>query len=88
MWPTWYTATCGVPSGRRNSLHWMLDDTFREDCCRLRTGHTARNMAALRRIALNFLTIPKQYFWPRISMRRLRKMVARNPAQREPIMAL
>lgn len=45
-------------------------------------------MAGLRRIALNILTLLKQYFWPKLSIRRLRKMVARNPAQLEPIMAL
>jgi hypothetical protein len=77
-----------VPSGRGNSLHWVLDDTFQEDRCRLRSGHAARNRAALRRIALNFLTLRQQYFWPKMSIRRLRKMVARNPAQLEPIMAL
>ncbi len=55
---------------------------------RLRTGHAARNRAALRCIALNFLTILKQYFWPKMSIRRLRKMVARVLAQLEPIMAL
>ena len=74
--------------GVENSLHWVLDDTFQEDRCRLRTGHAARNRAALRRIALNFLTLLQQYFWPKMSIRRLRKMVARNPAQLEPIMAL
>ena len=74
--------------GIENSLHWVLDDTFREDRCRLHTGHAARNMAALRRIALNFLTLLKQYFWPKMSIRRLRKRVARNPAQLDPIMAL
>ena len=74
--------------GIENNLHWVLDDTFREDRCRLRTGHAARNMAALRRIALNFLTLLQHYFWPKVSIRRLRKMVARNPNQLEPIMAL
>jgi len=74
--------------GVENSLHWVLDDTFQEDRCRLRTGHAARNMAALRRIALNILTLLQQYFWPKLSIRRLRKMVARNPARLEPIMAL
>ena len=74
--------------GVENSLHWVLDDTFQEDRCRLRTGHAARNMAALRRVALNILTLLKQYFWPNLSIRRLRKMVARNPARLEPIMAL
>ncbi len=77
-----------VPSGRENSLHWVLDDTFQEDWCRLRMGHAPRNMDALRRIALNCLTLLKQYFWPRLSIRRLRKMVAHNPARLEPIMAL
>ena len=75
-------------SGRRNSLHWVLDDTFQEDRCRLRTGYAVCNMASLRCIALNFLMLMQQYFWPRMSIRRLRKMVARNPAQLEPIMAL
>ena len=54
-----------------NSLHWVLDDTFQEDRCRLRTGQAARNMAALRRVALNILTLLKQYFWPKLSIRRL-----------------
>ena len=74
--------------GVENSLHWVLDDTFQEDRCRLRTGQAARNMAALRRVALNILTLLKQYFWPKLSIRRLRKMVARNPARLEPLMAL
>ena len=33
--------------GVENSLHWVLDDTFQEDRCRLRTGHAARNPARL-----------------------------------------
>ena len=75
--------------GVENSLHWVLDDTFQEDRGRLRTGHAARNMAALRRIALNFLTILKQYFWPKLSIRRLRKMVARTPgADHGPVTTL
>ena len=48
--------------GMENSLHWVLDDTFQEAHCRLCTGHAVRNMAALRRIALNFLTIPPALF--------------------------
>ena len=74
--------------GVENSLHWVLDDTFQKDRCRLRTGHAARNRAALRRVALNILTLLKQYFWPKLSIRRLRKMVARNPARLKPLMAL
>ena len=38
-----------------NSLHWVLDVIFREDDARVRTGHAAPNMAALRQLALNIL---------------------------------
>ena len=53
----------------------------------MRTGHATRNMATLRRIALNFLTLMQQYIRPKLSIRRLRKMVAGNPARLEPVMA-
>ena len=36
-----------------NNLHWQLDVTFREDECRVRTGHGAENLSRLRRMALN-----------------------------------
>lgn len=49
------------PSGCGHSLHWVLDNTFQEDRYHLRTGHVTRNMASLRRIALNLLTIPRQF---------------------------
>lgn len=39
--------------GIENSLHWMLDVTFREDQSRLRKGHGATNMAIVRHFALN-----------------------------------
>lgn len=38
-----------------NSLHWVLDISFREDECRLRKGAGPQNMAVLRHIALNLL---------------------------------
>ena len=41
--------------GIENRLHWALDVAFREDECRVRTGHAAENFAILRRIALNLL---------------------------------
>ena len=37
------------------SLHWMLDVEFKDDLSRCRTGHGAKNMAALRRFALNLV---------------------------------
>lgn len=41
--------------GIENGLHWTLDVTFKEDDCRVRTGHAPQNLAILRRIALNAL---------------------------------
>jgi len=41
--------------GIENGLHWTLDVTFKEDDCRVRTGHAPQNLAILRRIALNTL---------------------------------
>ena len=41
--------------GIENSCHWVLDMTFREDDCRIRTGDGAQNFAILRRIALNLI---------------------------------
>ncbi len=41
--------------GIENSLHWTLDVTFKEDDCRVRTGHAPQNLALLRRMGLNAL---------------------------------
>jgi predicted transposase YbfD/YdcC len=38
-----------------NRLHWVLDMAFDEDRCRVRRGHGPRNLAVLRKIALNLL---------------------------------
>lgn len=38
-----------------NALHWVLDIAFREDDCRVRKDHAPRNLALLRRLALNLL---------------------------------
>jgi len=38
-----------------NSLHWVLDMTFREDESRVRDKNARENVALLRRIALNLL---------------------------------
>ena len=39
--------------GVENSLHLVLDVTFGEDDCRIRSGNAAENFSVLRRIALN-----------------------------------
>jgi predicted transposase YbfD/YdcC len=38
-----------------NKLHWSLDVTFNEDCCRIWKDHASENMVALRHVALNLL---------------------------------
>lgn len=38
-----------------NSLHYTLDIAFREDESRIRIGHAARNLALVRKLALNLL---------------------------------
>jgi predicted transposase YbfD/YdcC len=42
-----------------NSLHWVLDVTFKEDQCRTRIGHGAINMALVRRFSLNLIRTAK-----------------------------
>jgi predicted transposase YbfD/YdcC len=41
--------------GIENKLHWTLDVTFQEDLSRVRKGHGARNMALVRKFAINKL---------------------------------
>ena len=39
-----------------NALHWVLDVTFREDDSRVRDRTAARNLALLRKVALNIVS--------------------------------
>lgn len=41
--------------GIENSLHWVMDVTFREDDMRTRNGNSSQNMIVLRNLALNIL---------------------------------
>jgi predicted transposase YbfD/YdcC len=41
--------------GIENRLHWVPDVVFREDACRARTGHSARNFSVLRKFVLTVL---------------------------------
>jgi predicted transposase YbfD/YdcC len=61
--------------GIENSLHWVLDVTFREDDCRVRKGHAPQNFSALRKLALALLRTDQTY--PKRSLRSRRKTADR-----------
>jgi predicted transposase YbfD/YdcC len=58
-----------------NSLHWVLDVTFKEDLSRLRSGHGASNMAVVRHFALNLVRQVKD----KRAIKRRRKVASWNP---------
>ena len=60
-----------------NALHWVLDVTFREDDSRVRDRTAARNLALLRKIALNIGGRDKT---TKASVRARRKTAAWNDA--------
>jgi predicted transposase YbfD/YdcC len=45
--------------GIENQLHWVLDVGFREDESRGTLGHSAENLAVIRHIAVNLITMEK-----------------------------
>lgn len=66
-----------------NNLHWTLDVAFREDECRTRKDHSARNFATIRKAALNMLRRDPS----KSSLKRKRLKAAMNPAFRAEILA-
>jgi predicted transposase YbfD/YdcC len=72
--------------GIENSLHWLLDVTFREDDCRVRKDHAPHNFAALRKFALALLRQDAQY--PKRSLRSRRKTAERLPDYRASLLGL
>jgi hypothetical protein len=58
-----------------HGLHWILDVTFREDDSRVRDRIAARNLAILRKIAVNLISRDRT---ARVSMRARRKQAAWN----------
>lgn len=41
--------------GIENKVHWVRDETFGEDRCRVRTGHAPQILAGIRNLAMNWL---------------------------------
>ncbi len=72
--------------GIENSLHWVLDVTFREDDCRVRKGHAPQNLSALRKLALTLLRKDPRY--PKRSLRSRRKTADRLPDYRASLLGL
>ena len=68
------------------AMHWVLDVTFREDDCRVRKGHAARNFSAIRKFALSALRNDKLH--PDRSLRRRRKLADRRPEYRVELLGL
>lgn len=56
-----------------NKLHWVLDVCFGDDHSRIRKGNAPRNIAIVKKTALNLLQIVKKTK-SRISLRRMRKL--------------
>ena len=88
MWPCprYFLTSCEdgpavlAPAIRRhwsieNALHWVLDVTFREDDSRVRDRTAARNLALLRKIALNLVAADRGR---QTSLRGRRKKAAWN----------
>ncbi len=68
------------------AMHWVLDVTFREDDCRVRKGHAARNLSAIRKFALSALRTDTLH--PTLSLRRRRKLADRHPEYRATILGI
>jgi len=56
--------------GVENNVHWLLDVTFKEDQSRAREGHSAQNLATLRRLALNAIKREKSKHSMRLKVKK------------------
>jgi predicted transposase YbfD/YdcC len=72
--------------GIENSLHWVLDVTFREDDCRVRKGQAPQNFSTLRKFALTLLRNDTTY--PKRSLRGRRDTADRLPDYRASLLGL
>jgi hypothetical protein len=67
-------------------MHWVLDVIFREDDCRVRKGHAARNLSAIRKFTLSALR--NDTLHPERSLRRRRRLADRRPEYRAALLGL
>jgi len=67
--------------GVENSLHWVLDVTFREDDSRIRTGYSPENFNIVRQLAINLLKKESS----KMSLKKKRFKAALNDQFREKV---
>ena len=60
-----------------NQLHWVLDVTFGEDACRIRTGNAPENIALLKRWSINLLN--QETSFKKSTRQKARRAVPRIP---------
>ncbi|MDO9483986.1 MAG: hypothetical protein Q8S96_00770 [Hydrogenophaga sp.] len=70
----------------RSTVSVWVDVTFREDECRVRTGHAPRNLSTIRKFALTLLRQDQQY--TKHSLRSRRKIADRLANYRESLLGL
>lgn len=68
--------------GVENSLHWVLDVTFKEDDSRIRTGYAPENFNIIRQLAINLLKKEPS----KMSLKKKRFEAALNDQFREKVM--
>jgi len=62
-----------------NRLHWVMDVTFGEDACRVRSGEGAENLATLRRLASFLLKSTEPAEKKGMSLRQRKKLAGWKP---------
>ena len=67
-------------------MRWVLDVMFRDDGCRERKDHAARNLSAIRKIALAVLRMDSRQ--ADRSLRRRRKLADNRPDYRAELLGI
>jgi predicted transposase YbfD/YdcC len=68
-----------------NSLHWVLDVTFKEDDSRIRRGVAAENMSVMRHLALNLI---RKEVDSKFSIPRKRRKASLHDQYREKVLGI